>query len=258
MSEDFLIHSDPAPGVRLLQLNRPDRRNALATPLLAALAAALEAADAAADIHCCVITGGPKVFAAGADIDELAAKDAAGGLTDPRIAAWAAIRSVRKPIVGAVNGWCLGAGNELLMCCDLVVAATDARFGQPETSLGIIPGAGGTATLPRLIGRARAMRMVLLGEPIDAAEARAAGLVNEVVPASEVLAAALAFAVKISGRAPLALLQAKMSVKAALELPHATHHTLERQAFALVLGSSDKEEGIAAFKEKRSPRWAGR
>lgn len=256
--EPMLIVEDAAPGVRRLRLNRPERRNALATPLLAEVAAALTAADVDDEVRCLLITGGDKIFAAGADINEMADKTAPGALADRRTALWAEIRAIAKPIVAAVNGWCLGAGCELLMCCDLSVAAKDAKFGQPETNLGIIPGAGGTATLPRLVGRTAAMKMVLLGEAISADEAQALGLVTEVISPELVAARALELAEKIAGRPPLAMRQAKAMVRAAFDLPHSAHLAAERQAFALLFATEDKQEGVAAFLEKRPPAWRGR
>jgi enoyl-CoA hydratase len=253
-----LIIEDAAPGVRRLRLNRPERRNALATPFLAGLAEALKQADADEAVRCIVVTGGEQVFAAGADIREMADRSPPEALADRRPALWAEIRAVSKPMVAAVNGWCLGAGCELLMCCDLSVAARDARFGQPETNLGIIPGAGGTATLPRLVGRTAAMRMVLLGEPISAEEAQALGLVAEVVEPDQVAARALEIAGKIAGRAPVAMRQAKAMVRSAFDLPHTAHLAAERQAFALLFATEDKQEGVQAFLEKRPPQWRGR
>lgn len=254
----MLLIEDAAPGVRRLRLNRPDRRNALATPLLAELVQALTAADADDAVRCLIVTGGEKIFAAGADINEMAEKTAPAALADRRTALWAEIRAVSKPIVAAVNGWCLGAGCELLMCCDLSVAAHDAKFGQPETNLGIIPGAGGTATLPRLVGRTAAMKMVLLGEPISAEEAQALGLVTEVIGPELVAARALELAEKIAGRAPVAMRQGKAMVRAAFDLPHGAHLAAERQAFALLFATEDKKEGVQAFLDKRPPEWRGR
>ena len=171
--------------VLLLRLNRPEKRNALATPLLESLTAALAEADRDDDIRAVVLTGNDKVFAAGADLDELAAAASHDELESPRFRAWGAIRSFPKPLIAAVEGWCLGAGMELMLSADLVVASEGARFGQPETNLGIIPGAGGTAILPRLVGRSLAMEMVLTGEPIGAERALSAGLVAKVVPDGE-------------------------------------------------------------------------
>ena len=253
-----LLIRDEAPAIRLLTLNRPDKRNALATSLLADIASALENADSDPTIRVCVITGGEKIFAAGADLQEMAPKKSPEALADPRPALWQRIRDFRKPLIAAVEGWCLGAGNELLMCCDLVVAGQSAKFGQPETNLGIIPGAGGTATLMRLVGRTRAMKMVLTGEPITAQQALEAGLVAELAADGLATKNALMLAEKISARAPLAMMQAKAVVKAGLDQPHTAQLAMERQAFSVLFGTEDKAEGVAAFLEKRKPRWQGR
>ncbi|MBB3359988.1 MULTISPECIES: enoyl-CoA hydratase-related protein [unclassified Novosphingobium] len=253
-----LLLVDRAPsGVLTLTLNNPEKRNALATPLLALVAEALDTAAGDAAILAVVITGSAKVFAAGADINELIEKGVAGALADPRPANWARIRAFPKPIVAAVEGWCLGAGNELLMCCDLAIAGASARFGQPESNLGIIPGAGGTATLPRVVGRMAAMHMVLLGQPIDAVTAQRLGLVLEVVEDGAALPRATVLAEAIAARAPVAVRQAKSLVNAAFDLPHAAHLGAERQAFSALFGTADKREGIAAFLEKRQPDWTG-
>lgn len=256
--DPILIRDDPAAGVRRLRLNRPDKRNALATDLLTELARALVDADRDDSVRCVVVTGGETIFAAGADIREMADKTAVQALVDERPGLWWAIRAVTKPIVAAVNGWCLGAGCELLMCCDLSVAARDARFGQPETNLGIIPGAGGTATLPRLVGRTAAMKMVLLGAPISADEALALGLITEIAEPEAVADRALEMATAIAGRAPVAMRQAKAMVRAAFELPQSGHLAAERQAFSLLSSTEDKREGVQAFLERRPPVWTGR
>lgn len=256
--EQPLLVDRPRKSIVLIQLNRPEKRNALATPLLGAIAAELDAAAGDDTVRCVVIRGSEKVFAAGADLNELATKDVAGALEDLRPGIWARIRGFPKPLVTAVEGWCLGAGNELLMCSDLAVAGSGARFGQPETNLGIMPGAGGTATLPRLVGRMAAMKMVLLGEPIDAATALALGLVAEVVESGTAAERALAIAEALAVRAPLAMRQAKAMVNAAFDIPHQAHLGMERQAFAALFGSADKAEGIAAFLAKREPVWCGR
>lgn len=244
-------------GISILRLNRPAKRNALATDLLMAVADALEDASEDEAIRCVVITGSDRLFAAGADINEMIEKRVAGALADVRPAIWQRIRAFPKPLVAAVEGWCLGAGNELLMCCDLSVAGRSARFGQPETNLGIMPGAGGTATLSRLVGRNAAMRMVLLGDPITADEAAALGLITEVVDDGTALTVATAMASRIVGRAPLAMRQAKASITACFDLPHSAHLAMERQAFSALFGSMDKQEGVAAFVEKRSAQWTG-
>lgn len=256
-SAELLIES-PANDVRLLRLNRPEKRNALATLLLKDIAEALEAGDVDDNVRAFVITGGDKIFAAGADINEMAPKGAPEGLADVRPGLWARIRGTRKPIVAAVEGWCLGAGNELLMCCDIAIASKEAKFGQPETNLGIIPGAGGGATLARLVGRARAMKMVLTGAAITADEALQYGLVAEIVEPGGATKRAVELAKEIAARAPLAMQQAKAVVNAAFDLPHAAHLTFERQAFSLLFSTEDKKEGVAAFLEKKKPEWKGK
>lgn len=253
----LILANRETPGVLALTLNNPEKRNALATPVLAMIADALDAVREDDAIRCVAITGSAKVFAAGADINELAQKDTAGALADVRPGIWALIRSFPKPLIAAVEGWCLGAGNELLLCCDLAVAGAGARFGQPESNLGIIPGAGGTATLPRVVGRMNAMHMVLLGQPIDAATAQRLGLILEVVEDGAALTRAMELATAIAGRAPVAMRQGKAMVNAAFELPHTAHLAAERQAFSALFGTADKREGIASFFEKRSPEWKG-
>jgi enoyl-CoA hydratase len=254
----ILLIEAPAEGVRVIRLNRPEKRNALATALLAAVADALDEAAADPDVRCAIVTGSDRLFAAGADLNEIKTKDVAGALADVRPAIWTRIRKFPKPLLAAVEGWSLGAGNELVMCCDIVVAGSGAKFGQPETNLGIIPGAGGTATLPRLVGRARAMKMVLLGDTLSAEEARVAGLVADVVEDGTALKAATDMATRIASRAPLAMQQGKASVRVALETTESAHLVIERHAFSALFGSQDKNEGVAAFFEKRDPIWSGR
>lgn len=257
MSDDILVTERTGEHGLLLRLNRPEKRNALATDLLSRIGDALDQAAFDTSVRVVVITGSDRIFAAGADINELAERDTAGALSDPRPALWARIRGFSKPLIAAVEGWSLGAGNELVMCCDLVVAGQGAKFGQPETNLGIIPGAGGTAILPRLVGRSRAMKMVLLGDPLSATEAMAAGLVAEVTEDGQALATALELAARIAGRAPLAMQQGKAMVRASFETHQAAHLVMERQAFSALFGTADKCEGTAAFFEKRDPQWRG-
>lgn len=254
---DILIVERVGKSELLLRLNRPEKRNALATDLLGRVADALDAAGADPDVRVVVLTGSERFFAAGADINELASRDTGGALADPRPAIWSRIRGFTKPLIAAVEGWALGAGNELVMCCDLIVAGTGATFGQPETNLGIIPGAGGTAVLPRIVGRTRAMEMVLLGDPLTAAEAYNAGLVSKVVDDGKALSVALELASRIASRAPLAMQQGKALVRATFEMPLAAQLTLERQAFSALFGTADKREGVTSFLEKRKPDWRG-
>ena len=256
-ADAILISERRVDHVLLLRLNRPEKRNALATDLLRCIADALDTAAADTDVRAVIVTGNEKVFAAGADIGELASRDTAGAMNDPRPAIWARIRAFPKPLIAAVEGWSLGAGNELVMCCDLVVSGASAKFGQPETNLGIIPGAGGTATLSRIVGRGRAMKMVLLGDALTAGEALQAGLVTDVVGDGQAVAAALELAGRIAARAPLAMQQSKILVRAAFETHQTAHLAMERQAFAGLFGTADKVEGVGAFLEKRAPVWQG-
>ena len=257
-AQPMLIVERVAEHIALIRLNRPEKRNALATDLLGTLADALDEAERDEALRCVVITGSDRFFAAGADINEMASRATAGALADPRPAIWGRIRNFAKPMLAAVEGWSLGAGNELVMCCDLVIAGESAKFGQPESNLGIIPGAGGTAVLPRLVGRARAMKMVLLGDPLSARDALVAGLVSDVVEDGAALSAALAMAARLAGRAPLAMRQGKALVKAAFEMPLTAHLTMERQAFSALFGTADKAEGVSAFLEKRDAQWTGK
>jgi Enoyl-CoA hydratase/carnithine racemase len=250
-----LLIEGPISGVLILTLNRPKKMNALATPLLEKVAKACENGDRSESVRAIIITGGSKVFAAGADINELRQKTSIDGLNDIRPSIWGRIRRTRKPIIAAVEGFCLGAGNELLMCADIAVAGEGAKFGQPETNLGIIPGAGGASTLPRLVGRAQAMKMVLLGQWLSANQALSYGLVADVVAEGDALALALKYASKIASRAPLALEQGKAVVKATYDMPHEAQLVFERQAFSNLLSTVDKNEGIDAFLEKRDPKW---
>ncbi len=244
-------------GVLHLRLNRPDRRNALNTALLADLAAALAEAADDARVRAACLTGAGGHFAAGAVIDEIAQMGAAEGAADPRKASWAAIRAFPKPLVAGVDGYCLGGGCELMLMADLAVAGRDAKFGLPETNLGIIPGAGGAQRLTALIGRARAMRMVLTGEIVDAAMAADWGLVAWRVEGAAADEAA-ALADKLARRAPLALAAAKRAVIDAAEGPLAESLAAERRAFEALLDTADKAEGIAAFRDKRKPAFEGR
>lgn len=257
-TEAALLIERAANGVLLLRLNRPERRNALATPLLQDIARALAQAEADDSVRAVILTGNDTVFAAGADINELAASGSDDPVETPRFLAWRHIRAFPKPLIAAVEGWCLGAGAELMLCADIVIAGAAAKIGLPETNLGIIPGAGGTAILPRRIGRALAMKMVLTGEPISAEEALTAGLIAQVAETATALDTALALAQKLATRAPLALQAAKASINDAEYLDETTHLSAERKRFIALLGSTDKAEGIAAFLEKRLPQWIGR
>lgn len=253
-----LLLDTPAPHVARITLHRPEARNALRTQLLEELAAELRALAADEEVRCVVLTGGPKVFAAGADVREIADPAAAEALLARRRACWQTVRDFPKPLVAAVNGWCLGGGNELALLCDLIVAGDDAQFGQPELKLGMIPGAGGTQRLTAAVGKARAMQLLLTGALLPAREAHAAGLVSEVVPAADCAARALALATQIAALPPLAVRQVKQAVLHAAEDAIAAGLAFEQRAFAKLLRSDDRREGIAAFLEKRAPNFTGR
>jgi enoyl-CoA hydratase len=249
----------PLDGVALVRFDRQEALNALSFDLLDDLAATLEQLDADPACRAIVVTGaGTRAFAAGADIRELAAQTPARLAAEGRFGAWDRIGAIRKPLIAAVRGFALGGGCELAMTCDMIVAADDAQFGQPEIRLGVMPGAGGTQRLTRAIGRARAMELILTGRSIAAPEAEAMGLVTKVVPAEETLAAALDLAGRIAAQAPLAVRAAKEAIRKAEELPLSAGLAFERQSFFLLFGSEDQAEGMAAFTDKRPARWSGR
>ena len=248
----------PEDGVRLITLQRPEALNALNTELLGELAAELDAAERDAETRVVVITGSRKAFAAGADIKEMAERDLVGILDDPRVAHWQRITAFAKPLIAAVNGFALGGGCELAMHADILIAGEDARFGQPEINLGIIPGAGGTQRLRRAVGKSLAMQMVLTGEAIDARHALRAGLVSEVTQPEFTVERALQVARVIARKAPLAVRLAKEALLKAQDTDLASGLRFERHAFTLLAGTADREEGIRAFQEKRAPRYLGR
>ena len=246
--------------VTIVTLDRPEALNALSSTVLEELITAFGAFQADAGQRCAVLTGEGKAFAAGADIKELAATSAAQFYAADGLSHWQShlVRAVRKPWIAAVNGFALGGGCELAMMADLIIAADSARFGQPEIKLGTIPGMGGTQRLTRAVGRAKAMELILTGRMMDAAEAEAAGLVARVVPADDLLDAALDTARTIAAMPPLAVLAAKEAVHAAANLPLEDGLVLERRLFHLLAGTEDKAEGMAAFIDKRPAEWTGR
>jgi enoyl-CoA hydratase len=245
------------PGVRLITLQRPQALNALTTELLGELADELNAAQADADTRVVVLTGSRKAFAAGADLKEMAECNLVGVLNDPRQASWQTITRFNKPLIAAVNGFALGGGCELAMHADIIIAGTDARFGQPEINLGIMPGAGGTQRLLRAVGKSMAMQMVLTGEAIDAQQAQRAGLVSEVTQPELTVERALQIARNIAAKAPLAVRLAKEALLKAMDTDLASGLRFERHAFTLLAGTRDRDEGIAAFQEKRQPTFTG-
>ncbi|HEY5717560.1 MAG TPA: 2,3-dehydroadipyl-CoA hydratase PaaF [Motiliproteus sp.] len=249
--------SGPHQGVLTLTLNRPEVLNALNTALLNQLATRLEQAQADANVHAVVITGSRRAFAAGADIREMAALDAVGVLKDPRVGYWRRISQFSKPLIAAVNGFALGGGCELAMHADIIIASEDARFGQPEIKLGIMPGAGGTQRLLRAVGKSLAMQMVLTGEPIDARQAQAAGLVSEITPPELTLERAQRIAAQIARHAPLAVELAKDALQKAQDTDLASGLSYERKAFTLLAATADRNEGIQAFLEQRPAHYKG-
>jgi enoyl-CoA hydratase len=253
-----LVERDEARRVALLRFNRPKQLNALNGQVMDELCGALEALDRDDAIRVMVVTGSERAFAAGADIGEMAAATPIDMLRTNRIAQWDRVRRIRKPVIAAVAGWCLGGGCELAMALDLIVAAESARFGQPEINLGVIPGAGGTQRLTRAVGKSTAMEMILTGEPIDAREAHRLGLVARVVPNELLVEDALALAAKIASKSPLALRLAKEAVNAAYEMSLTDALAHERRLFYLLFASEDQKEGMAAFLEKREPDFKGR
>lgn len=249
----------PLDGVALVTLDRPEVLNALSFALLAELDVVLERLDADPACRAIVIAGaGERAFAAGADIRELA-DQTPGSLHDADpFSVVDRVGALRTPTIAAVRGFALGGGCELAMACDMVVAGDDARFGQPEVLIGVIPGAGGAQRLARAVGRARAMELVLTGRRIDAAEADRMGLVTMVVPAAETVTRALDLAAKIAAMPPLAVQEAKAAVNAAQELPLTVGVRSERDRFEALFATEDQREGMAAFMEKRPATWRGR
>jgi enoyl-CoA hydratase len=253
-----IVERHPDQRTALIRLNRPKQLNALNAATMDALCDALEALDADDEIRAIVVTGNDRAFAAGADIGEMAGATPIDMLLSNRIGQWDRVRRVKKPVIAAVNGWCLGGGCELAMALDLIVAGEGAKFGQPEIGIGVMPGAGGTQRLTRAIGKSKAMAMILTGEPITAEEAERAGLVARVVVDELVVEDALGLAAKIATKSPIALRLAKEAVNAAAELPLTDGLAHERRLFYLLFASDDQKEGMAAFLEKRAPDFTGR
>jgi enoyl-CoA hydratase/carnithine racemase len=246
-------------GVTLIRLNRPSALNALNAKLMDDLTAALNAAEADPAVRCIVITGSDRAFAAGADIKEMASKGYADVYGEDFITRnWERAASCRKPIIAAVAGYALGGGCELAMMCDFIIAADNAKFGQPEINLGVSPGAGGTQRLTRFIGKSKAMDMVLTGRNMDAAEAERCGLVSRVVPLADLLPTALEAAKKIAGLSTNAVMLTKEMVNAAYETPLSQGVKLERRLFHSLFAFEDQKEGMAAFIEKRAAKFTGR
>jgi enoyl-CoA hydratase len=242
----------------LITLNRPQALNALSAGLVADLNAALGEFAADSDIGAVVITGSDKAFAAGADIREIAGGDFVGAYRDDPVGAWDRVAEFRKPLVAAVAGYALGGGCELAMMCDIILAADTARFGQPEITLGILPGAGGTQRLARIIGKPKAMELCLTGRLMGAEEAERCGLVSRIVPAAELVGEAVKVAEKIASLSLTAVMMVKESVNRAYETSLSEGLRFERRLFHALFATEDQKEGMGAFLEKRQPQFRNR
>ncbi len=244
--------------VGLVTLNRPEAMNALNPTILRELMDALEAFDADKNVGAMVLTGSERVFAAGADIKEMVEASEEQMRQSPFIGSFDRIRGIKKPVIAAVSGWALGGGCELAMACDMIVASEKAKFGQPEITIGVIPGAGGTQRLTLAVGKAIAMEMVLNNRTLSAAEALQLGLVNRVVPVESYLQEALSLAEEIAGRAPVAVRAGKQAVNAAFEGSLTEGLFTEKELFYSLFSTEDQKEGMRAFIEKRKPNWKGK
>lgn len=252
-----LVESSRDGGVALLRLNRPDARNALSPEVMELLASELERLDPDPEVRCVAIAGSEKVFAAGADIRAMAERSFAEALRHPAASFWRRLAAIKTPSVAAVSGYALGGGCELALACDMIVASETAVFGQPEITLGIIPGGGGTQRLARVVGKQRAMELVLTGRRIEAGEALELGLVNRVVGADRWLEEALELARRVAAQPPIAVRLAKQAVLAAEETALAAGLESERRLYELAMATEDRVEGMKAFLEKREPEFRG-
>ena len=251
--ENIIVETRGRTG--LVTLNRPKALNALNQALIEELNAALTKFDADPQIGCTVITGSDKAFAAGADVKEMADKTFVDAFLGGFLKGWNGVSEARKPVIAAVSGFCLGGGCELAMMCDFIIASETAKFGLPEITLGIMPGAGGTQRLPRFIGKAKAMDMILTGRMMDVAEAERSGLVSRVVAADKLLEVALAAAEKIASYSQPIVMMAKETVNRAQETTLAEGIRFERRLFLSMFATEDQKEGMKAFIEKRKPEF---
>jgi enoyl-CoA hydratase/carnithine racemase len=253
-----VILERPSPHVAVITLNRPEARNALNGEVRRLLAEHFRLLGEDDDTRCIILTGGEKVFAGGADIRDMVERSPVDLMLRHGERMWAPIAACPKPVVAAVNGYAFGGGCELAMHADIIIAGEGATFAQPEVRVGIMPGAGGTQRLVRAVGKFRAMKMLLTGEPVAARDALAMGLVSEVVPDAETLPRALAVAETIAKMPPLAVMQIKEAVLAGEDSSLEAGLLLERKAFQLLFASNDQKEGMRAFLEKRKPEFEGR
>ena len=260
MSEERVVEIETDDGVRILTINRPEKRNALNAAVREKLSGAVDEAVADPDVRVLVLTGaGDKAFVAGADVTEFAERtpiEQRRAMAHPTL--FDKVWDAPLPTIAMINGWCLGGGCELALACDLRVGADTATLGQPEVRLGIIPGGGATQRLPRLVGYGKALQLVLSGEPIDGVSAYEIGLLDEVVPLTELRARTLEIARSMAEKSPVTLAIAKRALRAALEVPLSAGLEQERDLFALAFATEDKAEGVRAFLDKRKPEWRGR
>lgn len=257
MPEFILVNPQIAPYVGHIQLNRPKELNALNLELMLEIKQALIDFDQDDNIRAIVISGNERAFAAGADIKQMAGRNAIDMLKIDQFTTWDSIRKTKKPIIAAVSGFALGGGCELAMICDMIIASETAQFGQPEISIGVMPGAGGTQRLTRIVGKAKAMELVLTGQFISAEEAKAYGLVNKIVPVEFYLSEAIKLASTIAEKSPIAVQMAKESVLKAYEMPLQEALFFERKNFYMLFATEDQKEGMQAFIEKRKATFKG-
>jgi enoyl-CoA hydratase/carnithine racemase len=244
-------------GVALLRLNRPEARNALSPEMMEQIASELERLDPVPEVGCIVIAGSDEVFAAGADIKAMSERSFAEALRHPAASFWRRVAAIKTPLVAGVSGYALGGGCELALACDMIVASDTALFGQPEITLGIIPGGGGTQRLARVLGKQRAMEYVLTGRRFDAEMGRKMGLVNMVVKKNLWLTEAIELARNVAERPPIAARLAKQAVLAAEETTLSVGLESERRLYELAMATEDRVEGMQAFLEKREPKFKG-
>ena len=254
--QNILVTKEGAIGI--IQLNRPKLLNALNFELMTELVNALEELDREAAVKVIILTGGERAFAAGADLAEMSQATPVDLLLGRRFELWDRIRKISKPIIAAVSGYCLGGGNELAMNCDLIIASETATFGQPEVNVGIIPGAGGTQRLPRVVGKYKAMEMILTGKSISADEAYRIGLVNHVVPPESLMEEAKKIATDIASKPPISIRSAKEAILRAQDTTLEVGLEFERKAFYMLFATEDGKEGMKAFLEKRKPNFKGK